>query len=120
MLRRVARDTAVACVVLAGAAWAFAPARPRFALGVVGGGLLVALSFWAISGLAAALGSRAENGEIRRVSRAFPLVKFFTRHAIIAFSGYVMMVRLHLDPVGMLIGVTSVVVAATVEAARRP
>jgi hypothetical protein len=31
-----------------------------------------------------------------------------------------MMVRLHLDPIGMLIGVTSVVVAATVEAVRRP
>jgi hypothetical protein len=120
MLRRVARNTAVACAVLAAAAWAFAPARPRLALGVVGGGLLVALSFWAISGLAATLGSRTESGEIRRVSRAFPLVKFFTRHVIIAFSGYVMMVRLHLDPIGMLIGVTSVVVAATVEAVRRP
>ena len=120
MLRRVGRNTAAVCAVLAVAAWAFAPARPRLALGVVGGGLLVALSFWAISGLAAAIGARDENGRIRPVSAAFPLVKFFTRHAIIALSGYVMMVRLHLDPVGMLIGVTSVVLAASVEAVRRP
>ncbi len=120
MLRRVARNTAAACLVLAAAAWAVAPDRPLVALGVIGGGVLVALSFWAISGLTTALGVRAEKGEIRPVSRAFPLVKFFTRHAIIAFSGYVMMVRLHFDPVGMLIGVTSVVVAASVEAVRRP
>jgi hypothetical protein len=120
MLRRVARNTAAVCLVVAAATWAIAPARPLFALGVVGGGVLVAVSFWAISGLAAALGVRAENGEIRGISHAFPLVKFFTRHAIIALSGYVMMVRLQLDPVGMLIGVTSVVVAAAVEAVRRP
>jgi hypothetical protein len=46
-------------------------------------------------------------------------VKFFTRHAILAVAAYVMMVRLHLDPVGMFIGVTSVVVAAAVAAARQ-
>ena len=119
MLRRVARDTVVACVALAAAAWAVAPGRPRFALGVVGGGVLVGISFWALSGLAAGVGRPDDNGEIRRISAAFSLVKFFTRHAIIALSGYVMMVRLQLDPVGLLIGVTSVVVAASVEALRR-
>ena len=120
MWRRVARNTAAVCLMVAAAAWAVAPGRPRVALGVLGGGVLVALSFWAISGLAAGLGGGGGTGEIRSVSRALLLVKFFTRHAIIAFSGYVMMVRLHLDPVGMLIGVTSVVVAAAIEAVRRP
>ena len=120
MVRRVARNAAITCVVFALAAWVYAPGRPRLALGVLGGGLLIALAFWAIGGLVVAVGAPAENGEIRPVSRGFALVKFFTRHAILALAGYVMMVRLHLDPIGMLIGVTSVVIAATVEAVRRP
>jgi hypothetical protein len=45
-------------------------------------------------------------------------VKFFTRHVILGLVAYGMMVRLHLDPIGMLVGVTSVVVAAAIEAAR--
>ena len=71
------------------------------------------------AGISVRLERRGENGEIRPVSRGFPLVKFFTRHAILAFVAYVMMVRLHLDPVGMLVGVSSVVVAAVIEARRR-
>jgi hypothetical protein len=47
-----------------------------------------------------------------------PLVKFFTRHAILALAAYVMMVRLHLDPVGLLAGVSSLAVAAAVEGLR--
>jgi uncharacterized membrane protein len=86
--------------------------------GVIGGGVLVGLAIWALVGVVSALMSRDESGEIRPVSRAFPLVKFFTRHVILAFVAYVMMVRLHLDPIGMVVGVTSVVVAATLEAAR--
>ncbi len=88
------------------------------AAGVLGGGVLVGLAIWALAGVVSALIVRGEDGEIRPVSRAFPLVKFFTRHVILAFVAYVMMVRLHLDPVGMIVGVTSVVVAAIVEAAR--
>jgi hypothetical protein len=90
----------------------------QVAAGVLAGGVLVGLAIWALGGVVDALGERAETGEIRRVSRGFALVKFFTRHAILAFVAYVMMVRLHLDPVGMVVGVTSVVVAAIVEAAR--
>jgi hypothetical protein len=99
-------------------AFLWSPSRPRVALGVLAGGVLVGLSMWAIGGLVKGLTTRAETGEIRPVSRAFPLVKFFTRHAILAVTAYVMMVRLHLDPVGMFVGVTSVVVAAAVAAAR--
>ena len=119
MLKRVVRDTAIACVLMAVIALALRPTNPRVALGVVGGGVLVGLAFWALAGVVGAIADRAENGEFRRVSRTFPLVKFFTRHAILAFVAYIMMARLHLDAVGMLVGVTSVVVAATVEATRR-
>jgi hypothetical protein len=118
VIRRVARRAAIACAVMAMAALVWAPQRPRVALGVVGGGVLVGLALWALGGLVDTLGRRGENGEMRPVSRAFPLVKFFTRHVMLAAVAYVMMVRLHLDPVGMVVGVTSVVVAAIVEAAR--
>jgi hypothetical protein len=119
MIERVARDTAIVCVVMALAALAWMPGRPRVALGVVGGGVLVGLTIWALAGLVNGLVRRDENGEFRPVSRGSALVKLFTRHGILALVAYVMMVRLHLDPVAMLVGVTSVVVAAAL-AARRP
>lgn len=95
------------------------PTKPLVALGVLGGGGLVGLAFWALQGVGLAVGTADENGQIRPISRAFPLVKFFTRHAMLAIAAYVMMIRLHLDPVGMLIGVTSVALAAAAEAVRR-
>jgi hypothetical protein len=117
LIRRLARNTAVVCVVLAAAA-AVWYRDLGVAGGVLAGGVLVGVAFWAIAGVVNALTIGEENGEIRPVSRAFVLVKFFTRHGILAFVAYVMMVRLHLDPVAMVVGVTSVVVAAVIEAAR--
>jgi hypothetical protein len=118
VVRRMARDTALVTAALAVGAWLWAPGRPRLALGVLAGGALVGLSMWAIAGVVNSLTMRAATGEIRPVSRVVPLVKFFTRHAILAVTAYVMMVRLHLDPVGMFVGVTSVVVAAALSAVR--
>ena len=120
MLARVVRRTVWVCAGLALIAVLLKPDQPRVALGVVGGGVLVGLAFWALMGLGAAVGARDESGRIGRISHGFQLVKFFTRHAMLALAAYVMMVRLHLDPVGMLIGVTSVALAASVEAMRRP
>jgi hypothetical protein len=45
-------------------------------------------------------------------------VKFFTRHGIVALAAYGMMVRLHVDPLGVLLGVTSLGIAVGVEALR--
>ena len=119
MLHRIVRDASIACVTLALAALALRPQRPQVALGIVAGGVLMGIAFWAIRGLADQLTRGGGEGEMRPVSRVFPLVKFFTRHAILALVGYVMMVRLHLDAVGMLVGVTSVVLATAIEATRR-
>ncbi len=104
---------------MAAGAVAWRPGDPRLALGVLGGGLLVGLSFWAIRGVAAGVGARDETGEIRPISRAWALVKFFTRHAILALAAYSMMARLHLDPIGLLMGVSAVFVAAAAEALSR-
>jgi hypothetical protein len=115
----IARDTLIATLVMAGGAYLWWPGQAGIVLGVLGGGALIGLSMWAIAGLVNGLTVRSETGEIRPVSRAIPLVKFFTRHAILALTAYVMMVRLHLDPVGMFVGVTSVVIAAAFAAARK-
>jgi hypothetical protein len=98
-------------------------------LGVIGGGLLIGLSFWAIRGTvdtlistSPSLSRRSPEGakadETHGNSTGFALVKFFTRHGIVALAAYGMMVRLHLDPLGLLAGVSSLGVAVGVEALR--
>jgi hypothetical protein len=117
MIARLARDTAWACVAIAVvfALWQRDLAGP---LGVLGGGLLIGLSFWAIRGTVDTLIALRSDPENRRISAGFSLVKFFTRHAILAVAAYGMMVRLHLSPMGLLAGVSSLGVAVAVEALR--
>ena len=117
MIARLWRNLALTCGAMAMGA-AVVTRDARMVAGVVAGGVLVALALWALGGLVGALGRGGENGQKRPFSRAFSLVKFFTRHVILALVAYVMMVRLHLDPIGMVVGVTAVVVAAAIEAAR--
>jgi hypothetical protein len=112
---RLALTTALVCVALAIAAMALWPGEWRIAAGVLGGGALVGLSAWAIRG--AVNGLLVARG--RPPTAAGVLVKFFTRHVILAVVAYGMMVRLHLDPVGMMAGVSSLVIAAGVAALQR-
>ena len=108
------RTTAVVCgllTVLSAILW---PGRWRVPGGVVGGGALVGLSAWAIRGVVD--GWLSGGG---RPGGAWLLVKFFTRHGILALAAYGMMARLHLDPVAMLVGVSSLVIAAGIDALRR-
>jgi hypothetical protein len=117
-LRRIERDSVIALVVLTAAALVISPTRPRVALGVVGGGVLAGLSYWAIRGFADGVARGAISGQNLSNSGVFALVKFFTRHAILAVAGYGMMTRLELDPIGLLMGVSAPGIAAVVEAAR--
>ena len=117
MIARVARDTSLACVALAVVFWLW-KRNLTSPLGVLGGGLLIGLSFWAIRGSVDTLIALRSGSETGRNSTGFTLVKFFTRHGIVALAAYGMMVRLHLDPVGLLAGVTSLGVAVGVEALR--
>ena len=122
MIERIARHTAIACLVIAllFALWRRDWSAP---LGVLGGGLLIAISFWAIRSavddlvLRQSLSRRSPEGaKAGQKPARFALVKFFTRHAIVALAAYGMMVRLRLDPVGLLAGVSSLGVAVAVEA----
>ena len=117
MIERIARNTAISCVVLAALAYAWR--RDIFVpLGVLGGGLLIGLSYWAIKGTVDAVIALRSSGETPEKSTTFQLVKFFTRHGMLALAAYGMMVRLHLDPLGLLAGVSSIVIAAAVEVLR--
>jgi len=117
MIARVARDTTLACLAIA---ILFLLIKRNIAapLGVVGGGLLIGGSFWAIRGTVDALVVLRSGGETGRISMIFLLVKFFTRHVIVALAAYGMMVRLRLDPMGLLAGVSSLGVAVGVEVLR--
>lgn len=117
VVERVARNTAVACAVMAAAAalWSRDLAMP---LGVAGGGLLIGLSYWAIKGTVDALIALRSGGESGAKRARWPLVKFFTRHGMLALVAYGMMVRLRLDALGLLAGVSSLGVAVAVEVLR--
>lgn len=123
-LRRIERDTLIVGGLLtAGAvlAWPFQPAR---AAGIAGGLLLIALSYLGIkagvdAAWAPAGGPSEAAGTAPGPSRPrLGFVKFFTRHAILAVSAYVMMARFEFDPMAMLAGVTAPAVAASIESVR--
>ena len=123
--RRIERDTVVVAGLLTLGAIGLWPGRLGRAAGVAGGLVLIAVSYlgiragveamWPVD--AAGEGGGEASGAGRPRSR-FGFVKFFTRHAILAASAYVMMARFEFDPMAMLAGVTTPVIAATIEFAR--
>jgi cyanate permease len=117
MIARIARDMVVTCALFALLAALWFRNWPAPA-GVIGGGLLMGLSFWAIQGSIGVWVGRRSGSETGKKPARFHLVKFFTRHVMLALAAYGMMVRLRLDPVAMLVGVTSLGVAVAVEAVR--
>ena len=82
----------------------------RAGLAVLGGGLLIGISFLSIRGGVEDISLR------RRAGRA--VLKIAGRYALLAFLAYVMIARLRLPPLGLMAGASSVVAAATVEAVR--
>ena len=117
MIERIARNTVISCIVLT--AFAAVWTRERFVpLGVLGGGVLIGLSFWAIRGTVDALIAVRSSGETPTKSTGLQLVKFFTRHGILALAAYGMMVRLHLDALGLIAGVSSLLIAVAGEVLR--
>ncbi len=110
-IRRFEREAVIACLIFAAAALAWPQGGIRAAGAVLGGGALAALSYLALKGVVNMSISGAK-------TRVWPLVKFFTRYAILAFVAYVMLARLRLSPVGVIVGATSIVVAAGAAAFR--
>ena len=117
LVERLERDTLVVVAVsaVAGAAlggW-------RMGAGVLGGGLLLAISYRALKRAADAIGPPPPGQEGRRTVSAWRLaLGLAIRYALLLGTGYVIIGRLHLHPLGVLVGVSAVVVAAMVEAVR--
>jgi hypothetical protein len=122
IIRRLQIAGLIWCVAVTGLALAFWPGRPEIAAGVVAGGALAAVSFFAIkSSIDAVLGLMPQNepsSDQRRRAAAGALGKMAGRYALLAVLAYVMIARLRLHPIGLVVGASSLVVAATVEAAR--
>ena len=122
LLRRLERTAWIACLVMAGAAYIVSRGQWRPVFGVLGGGLLIAVSYRTIgsgvSGLVerAARPAGAGGPPPAGVGKTAVLVVF--RYALLALLAYVMIARLRLHPLGLLAGASSVVAAAAVEAVR--
>jgi hypothetical protein len=149
-LRRFERDAVLACLGLAAcglaAVWPTRGIVPALngAAGVLGGGLLMALSYRAIKGAASlvvetmgneaggplppenrgsAAGDHAAEQDVGPARlpagrRAFLAVKFFTRYALLAVAAYVMLTCFRLHPVGLVVGATSPFLAAVMQVGR--
>ena len=129
LLERLERRALIFCGATAVAALAVTGGDWRFSLAVLVGGGLMWLSYrtirGSIEGLAAlaigapapAAGDDATADVPRARTAAGHILRFVGRYALLGFLAYVSMSRLRLHPVGLIVGVTSAVAAAFVEAA---
>lgn len=131
LLRRLERRAFVFCTLAAALALIAETGDPHLALGILGGGALIGISYWAIRSsidgpMAVALAARGEvraedqtpgpDPRERQRQAARHVFRFATRYLVLGVLAYVMLVRLTLHPVGLIIGVSSIVVAAAIEA----
>jgi hypothetical protein len=110
LLHRFEVDLWISCLVLAASALVLPAGGSRFALSVVAGGVLVWVSYRTLKGSVDAAVARARP---RRT-----LVKVFTRYGMLALGAYVMLARLRLHPVGVVVGASSLALAAAAAAVR--
>ena len=124
-LRHVERNAFLICAAMTAAA-CFVPPRPALALGVVGGGLLVGVSYWSLKSsvtalvdlLAARSSGMSDDPAPPRANPRREIVKLTLRYALLGLLAYVMIARLRLHPWGLLAGASSVVAGVSVEAVR--
>ena len=76
-------------------------------IAVAGGGLLIGISFVAMTSLVSALGPDRHPASV--------LLKATGRYALLGFLAYVMIARLRLPPIGLIAGASSFAVAVAVE-----
>jgi hypothetical protein len=125
LLRRLERTAVSFCLVAAAVALGVRGGCGDVAVGILGGGFLIGVSYWAIrSGgdalllLAGAAREDSRSAAERRRSAVRLGARLVGRYALLAVLAYVMIARLRLHPIGLLVGASSVVAAATIEAVR--
>jgi hypothetical protein len=116
VVRRVARGAIVICFATAAAALAWKGGGA--AVSVLGGGLLIGVSFYTLGSGVAAIVAAASGGAPSRWIMIGTLARLLLRYALLGFLAYVMIARLRLHPIGLLVGTSSVPAAAFVEAVR--
>jgi len=129
-VRLFERDAAVACLAMAAVALAVGRGRPAGAAGVLAGGALAGLSYWALKGVVGAvvsLAGRVEpgagaaagpGGALPAGQRVVIAVKFLSRYALLAIGAYVMLTCFRVHPVGLLAGATTPFAAALLQVVR--
>ena len=116
LVRRIVRTAVVICLLFTATAWVWWGAA--MAIGVLGGGLLIAISLFTIGGGVSAIVAAASGQAPGRQSLTVTLLKVVVRYALLGFLAYVMIARLRLHPLGLLVGATSITAAVFVEAVR--
>ena len=133
LLRRL--ETRAVAFVAGAAAVAVAARRGEVdvALGVLGGGALIGVSYWAIRASADGLVALFAGGREPAGAGSAPsaisarkprpaavgvVVRLVGRYALLAVMAYAMIARFRLHPIGLLVGVSSVFASASVEVVR--
>jgi len=117
LIRRIQRDAVIWCGLATAAALAVRSDSPAIAAGVAGGGLLALVSLFAIRSSVDALIGRLTGTTPARAAAGIG-VKLAGRYLVLGLAAYVMIARLRLHPVGLLIGASSLVAGASIEAVR--
>ena len=120
-LRRVELTSVAACAAMGLVALGVFGAGAASA--VFAGGLLIAVSYVSmkssVGGLLAMISPTPAGAGARTRRRTGGIaLKMAGRYALLALLAYVMIARLRLHPVGLVVGVSSVVAAASIEAIR--
>jgi hypothetical protein len=108
LILRLGRRVTVICAAIAVVAWAISR-DPWMPVAVLGGGLLIGISFASITTGVDSIAARRRAG--------LAVLAIAGRYALLAFLGYVMIARLRLSPLGLIAGASSGVFAAAFEAA---
>jgi hypothetical protein len=118
LLLRLQRNAVIACALLAMGAAIGSGAGAAAA--VVGGGILAGVSFVLIKSAIVDATAFADNPRepAPPPNTALLVAKLTARYALLAFLAYVMIARLRLHPIGLIVGASSFVAVAAVEAAR--
>ena len=116
LLQRLQRNAAIACAMMALAALIITR-HWRAPLGVIGGALLIAVSFLSIKSGIDELAPYGPDAPHRPKTRR-AVVQLIGRYALLGILAYVMIARLRMHPLGLVAGASSVAVAAALEAGR--
>ena len=109
------RRAAVLAVLLAAGALIWPAGGMRLAAAVLGGALIAGVSYFGIRRGVDGLMGALSGGATARAGVTRALIMLVGRYALLALIAYVMISRLRLSPLGLLLGVSVIPLAATIE-----